>query len=115
MVAPAVAALGGAAAKALASYAALVGTDYVINRGAANLINYAERKTRKRKPGGKAHKLARSVQRAYYSPAGQFTRGFVGHVAGSAVSKSIKKRGKARKRERAIASTASLTRNADVD
>ena len=97
MVAPAVAALGGAAAKALASYIALAGTDYVINRGAGNLINYAERRTRRKNPGGVANKVARTIQRGYYSPAGQFTRGFISHVAGSAVSKSIKKRSKAKK------------------
>lgn len=98
MVAPAVAALGGAAAKALASYIALAGTDYVINQGAGRLVNYAERRTRRRKPGGMAHKVARTIQRGYYSPAGQFTRGFISHVAGTAVAKSIKKKTKAKKK-----------------
>lgn len=93
MPAPALIPIGVAAGKALAAYAAMVGTHYALNEGGGRLINYAERRTRRR-GHLRTNRVVKKIQKAYYSPGGQFARGFVAHAAGAALSGSGKKKKK---------------------
>lgn len=112
----AIAGLAVPAAKALATYAAMVGTDYVINKGAGDAINFAERVTRK-KGYRRGHKVARALQKGYYGPGGQLAKGFASFAAGSALAsraKASKKKAKiAKKLQRTRAATQAAASMAD--
>jgi len=79
-----------ATGKALATYAALVGTDYVINRAAPRLMSHIDKKTYGKRKYRRINAINRKIARAYHSPAGQFGRGFVTMMAGAAIKSKAK-------------------------
>lgn len=103
----AVGAAAGFLGKQALMYAALAGTDYVINHASRQAVDYAVKKTYKRQMRmdreSKAFKVARTIQKGYYSRAGQTARGFLGYVAGGAVQGKIRKHQKAQKRKKMAA------------
>ena len=76
--------------KTLGTYAALAGTDYVINHAAPKLLHHANRYTAKRKNLRKVNKVVRSIEKGYHSTPGRFGRGLASFVAGGAIQKSAK-------------------------
>jgi hypothetical protein len=79
-----------AGGKALATYAALVGTDYVINRAVPRIMNKIEKRTFGKRKYRRINAINRKIARAYHSPAGQFGRGFATMMAGSAIKSKAK-------------------------